>query len=73
MLSRLVVRKSKSSYCASPVVVPKPDGSMRFCTNFRYLNAVTEKDKYPMDRMEDLFDKLRGSFYFTDIDLKSAY
>lgn len=73
MLAKNIIRPSKSPWCAQPVVVPKPDGSSRFCSNFRALNRVTIKDKYPLPRMEDLIDRLNGAYWFNAVDLKSAY
>ncbi|KAG1394361.1 hypothetical protein G6F60_010905 [Rhizopus arrhizus] len=73
MLKAGVIRPSNSPWCSPPVMVPKPDGSLRFCTNFRALNAVTRKDKYPLVRMDDLLDRLGGASHFSVIDLKSAY
>lgn len=73
LLTKQIIRPSKSPWCAQPVVVPKPDGSSRFCSNFRALNKVTVKEKYLLPRMEDLIDRLAGAKWFSVIDLKSAY
>lgn len=73
MLAKNIIRPSKSPWCAQPVVVPKPDGTSRFCSNFRALNKVTVKDKYLLPRMEDLIDRLTGAQWFNAVDLKSAY
>ncbi|CEP10415.1 hypothetical protein, partial, partial [Parasitella parasitica] len=73
LLAKGVIRASKSPWCANPVVVPKPDGNYRFCTNFRGLNQVTIKDKFPLPRMEDLIDRLLGSKWYHCLDLNSAY
>jgi hypothetical protein len=53
--------------------VKKKYGSMRLCVDYRDLNAVTIKNKYPMPRIDDLFDQLRGAKYFSKIDLRSGY
>ena len=53
--------------------VKKPDGSLRFCTDYRALNKVTVKDSYPLPRHEDLMDRLGGARYFTSLDLRSGY
>ncbi|KAG0736415.1 hypothetical protein G6F57_014086 [Rhizopus arrhizus] len=58
MLEAKVIRPSNSPWCSPPVMVPKPDGSMRLCTNYRGLNAVTRKDTWPLPRMDELVDKL---------------
>ena len=51
----------------------KPDGSLRFCVDYRALNKVTIKDSYPLPRHEDLMDRLGGAKYFTSLDLRSGY
>ena len=51
----------------------KKDGSMRMCIDYRGLHAVTIKNKYPLPRIDELFDQLQGARYFTKIDLHSGY
>ena len=51
----------------------KPDGSLRFFVDYRALNAVTIKDKYPSANHEDLTDQLGGAKYFSSLDLRSGY
>ena len=58
----------------SPVLfVKKKDGSMRLCVDYCDLNAVTIKNKYPLSRIDDLFDQLKGAKFFSKIDLRSGY
>ncbi|KAG1139274.1 hypothetical protein G6F37_013186 [Rhizopus arrhizus] len=73
MLKAKVIRPSNSPWSSPPILVPKPDGSMRLCNNYRGINAVTKKDKYPLPRMDDIIDKLSGAQWFSSIDLKSGY
>ena len=53
--------------------VKKKDGTMRMCIDYRRLNQVTVKNKYPLPRMDDLFDQLQGAKVFSKIDLRLGY
>jgi hypothetical protein len=55
------------------IFVPKKDGTQRLCVDYHALNEVTVKNKYPLPRIDDLFDKLRGACVFSKIDLQSGY
>jgi len=56
-----VIEESQSSWLSSVVMIRKKDGSLRFCVDYRKLNAVTEKDCYPLPRMDDILDQLAGN------------
>ncbi len=53
--------------------VKKKDGTLRLCNNYRQLNKVTVKNKYPLPKIDDLFDQLKGASVFSKIDLRSGY
>ena len=67
------VRPSTSPWGASVLFVKKKDSSMRMCIDYKTLNSVTIKNKYPLLRIDDLFDQLRGACVFFKIDLRSGY
>ena len=67
------VRPSFSPWGAPVLFVKKKDGSMRLCVDYRELNKVKIKNKYPLPRIDDLFDQLKGATWFSKIDLRSGY
>jgi hypothetical protein len=67
------IRPSTSPWAAPVLFVEKKDGTRRMCIDYRALNEVTIKNKYPLPRIEDLFDQLRGPSVFSKIDLRSSY
>uniref|UniRef100_A0ABD2WA60 RNA-directed DNA polymerase n=1 Tax=Trichogramma kaykai TaxID=54128 RepID=A0ABD2WA60_9HYME len=73
MYAKKIIEPASSNWNSAPVIVKKPDGSYRFCVDYRDLNKVTEKDGYPSRNMDSILDKLRGAKYISKIDLKSAY
>jgi hypothetical protein len=73
LLSKWFIRPSSSPLRAPTLFVDKKDGSRRMCVDYRSLNEVTIKTKYPLPRIEDLFDQMRGGKVFSKIDLQSGY
>jgi hypothetical protein len=73
LLEKCYIRPSTSPWAALVLFVEKKDGTKRMCIDYRSLNEVTVKNKYPLPRIEDLFDKLRGASVFSNIDLRLVY
>jgi hypothetical protein len=73
LLEKGYIRPSTSHWAAPLLFVEKKDGTKRMCIDDRSLNEVTVKNKYPLPRIEDLFDQLRGASVFSNIDLRSGY
>ncbi|KZR95678.1 Uncharacterized protein APZ42_010444, partial [Daphnia magna] len=73
MLQNKIIRESHSPFSAAIVMVNKKDGEMRMCIDFRQLNKITIKDRYPLPRIDDTVDALCGSKYFSTLDLFSGY
>jgi hypothetical protein len=73
LLEKGYIRPSTSPWVAPMLFVEKKDGTKRMCIDYRSLNEVTVKNKYPLPRIEDLFDQLRGASVFLKIDLRSGY
>ncbi|GJY15472.1 reverse transcriptase domain-containing protein, partial [Tanacetum coccineum] len=67
------IRPSSSPWGAPVLFVKKKDGSFRMCIDYRELNKLTIKNRYPLPRIDDLFDPLQGSHFFSKIDLRSGY
>ncbi len=71
MLDRGVIEPCQSSWASPVVLVTKKDRTTRFCVDYRKLNDMTRKDAYPLPRIDDTLDALRGSQYFSTLDLYS--
>ncbi|KZV30702.1 hypothetical protein F511_06960 [Dorcoceras hygrometricum] len=73
LLEKGFIRPSMSPWGAPILFGKKKDGTMRMCVDFRQLNKATVKNKYPLPRIDDLFDQLQGSVVYSKIDLHSGY
>ena len=73
LLNKGFIRPSTSPWGAPVLFVKKKDGSLRLCIDYRQLNKVTTKNKYPLPKINDLFDQLQGTWCFSKIDLRSGY
>ncbi|XP_055814099.1 uncharacterized protein LOC129883465 [Solanum dulcamara] len=73
LLGKGFIRPSASPWGAPVLFVKKKDGSLRMCIDYRQLNKVTIKNRYPLPRIDDLFDQLEGACVFSKIDLRSGY
>jgi hypothetical protein len=73
MLSTYIIRKSRSPWSFSVVIVHKKDGSKRFCVDFRKLNQITKSNSYPLSLIDDTLALLGNAKYYSLLDLKSGY
>ena len=73
MLIDGLIKPSTSPWSSPVLMVPKKDGSSRFCVDFRALNEVTVKDPFPLPRIDETLESLGGAKYFTTLDLAAGY
>jgi hypothetical protein len=73
LLAKGFIQPSKSPFGAPVLFVKKKDGSQRMCVDYRALNKLTIKNKYPLPRIDELLDRLQGAQYFSKIDLRNGY
>ncbi|KAJ0858722.1 putative nucleotidyltransferase, Ribonuclease H [Helianthus annuus] len=73
LLDKGFIRPSFSPWGAPVLFVKKKDGTLRMCIDYRELNKLTIKNRYPLPRIDDLFDQLQGLSYYSKIDLRSGY
>lgn len=72
-LKQGIIRESCSPYASQCVIAKKKNGKIRFCVDYRGLNAKTHKDAYSLPRMEEALDVLKGSEYFCSLDLARGF
>ena len=73
LLDKGFIRPSVSPWGASVLFIKKKDDTLRMCIDYRQINKVTVKNKYPLPRIEDLFNQLKGASVFSKIDLRLGY
>jgi hypothetical protein len=73
MLTAGIIRDSSSPWASPAILIRKPDGSWRFCVDYRRLNAVTISDSYALPRIDEILDRLGGKTVFSTLDMQAGY
>ena len=73
MLEKKIIEPSRSPWSSPIVLVPKKDGTIRFCVDYRKLNFVTKKDSYALPRIDEALALLNGNLYFSSLDCNAGY
>ena len=73
LLENDFIEPSKSNWSSLCLLVPKPDGTYRFCTEYRKMNSVTKSDSFPIPRVDDCIDRIGNAKYVTKFDLLKGF